>query len=56
MTMAEKLKKVECDPNCGFLVRSHDEKELVDVAIQHAKKAHNKVITDKDARTMMKDA
>jgi predicted small metal-binding protein len=50
------LKKVECDPQCGFLVRSHDEKEIVDVAIQHAKKAHNKVITDKDARTMMKDA
>jgi len=54
--MAEKLKQVECDPKCGFLVRSHDEKELVDVAIQHAKKAHSMVITEKDARTMMKDA
>ena len=56
MTMAEKLKQVECDPKCGFLVRSHDEKELVDVAIQHAKKAHNMAITEKDVRTMMKDA
>ncbi len=54
--MAEKLKKVECDPKCGFLVRSHDEKELVDVAIQHAKKAHSKDITEKDVKTMMKDA
>ena len=54
--MAEKLKQVECDPKCGFLVRSHDEKEIVEVAIQHMKKAHSKVITEKDARTMMKDA
>jgi predicted small metal-binding protein len=54
--MSEKLKTVECDPKCGFLVRSHDEKELVEVAIQHAKKAHSMAITEKDARKMMKDA
>jgi predicted small metal-binding protein len=56
MTMAEKLKTVECDPKCGFLVRSHDEKELLDVAIQHAKKAHSMVITEKDVKKMMKNA
>jgi predicted small metal-binding protein len=54
--MAEKLKKVECDPQCGFLVRSHDEKEIVEVAIQHMKKAHGKFITEKDVKPMMKDA
>ena len=54
--MGEKLKVVECDPKCGFLVRSHDEKEIVEVAIQHAKKAHSMAITEKDVRTMWKDA
>ena len=29
--MAEELKKVECDPTCGFMVRTHDEKELVEI-------------------------
>lgn len=54
--MAEKLKKVECDPKCGFAVQSHDEKEVIAFAMQHAKKAHNMDVTEKDARGMMKDA
>jgi predicted small metal-binding protein len=54
--MAEKLKKVECDPKCGFLVQSHDEKEVIEIATQHAKKAHNLSITVKDVKGMMKDA
>jgi predicted small metal-binding protein len=55
-TVADKLKKVECDPKCGFAIQSHDEKEVVDIALQHAKKAHSKDITEKDVRGMMKDA
>jgi predicted small metal-binding protein len=54
--MAEKLKKIECDPKCGFLVRSHDEKEVGEIAAQHAKKAHNMSLTEKDIRGMVKDA
>lgn len=54
--MAEKLKKIECDPKCGFLVRSHDEKEVVKIATQHAKESHNMTLTEKDAKGMMKDA
>jgi predicted small metal-binding protein len=54
--MKEKLKKVECDPKCGFLVQSHDEKELVAIAVQHAKKSHNLKITEKEVKGMMKDA
>jgi predicted small metal-binding protein len=56
MTMASKLKKVECDPKCGFVVQSHDEKELVEIATLHAKKLHNLKITEKDVKGMMKDA
>jgi predicted small metal-binding protein len=55
-TIAEKLKKVECDPKCGFLVQSHDEKEIVEIAMQHAQKSHNMKITEKDVKEMMKDA
>lgn len=54
--MAAKLKKIECDPKCGFIVQSHDEKEIVEIAMQHAKKAHKMKITEKDAKGMMKDA
>jgi predicted small metal-binding protein len=55
-TVGDKLKKVECDPKCGFAVQSHDEKEVIDIAMKHAKKAHNMDVTEKDARGMMKDA
>jgi predicted small metal-binding protein len=54
--MAEKLKKIECDPKCGFLIQSHDEKEIVLIAAEHAKKSHKMDITEKELRGMMKDA
>jgi predicted small metal-binding protein len=55
-TVAEKLKKLECDPKCGFAIQSHDEKEIIDIAVKHAKKAHKMDVTEKEARGMMKDA
>ncbi len=55
-TVAAKLKKVECDPKCGFAIQGHYEKEVVDVAMQHAKKAHSMNLTEKDVKDMMKDA
>ena len=54
--MPKKLKKVECDPKCGFMIRSHDEKEVIEIAIQHAKKSHDMTITEKEVKGMMKDA
>lgn len=48
------LKSVSCDPECGFLVRSHDEKELSAIVIEHAKTHHDKVITEKDVKGIMK--
>lgn len=50
------LKKVECDPKCGFMIRSHDHKEIVKVAIDHAKKLHGMAITEKEVKGMMEDA
>lgn len=54
--MAEALKEVSCDPKCGFSVKSHDEKEIMDIVKQHAKKSYNMAITDKDVMEKMKEA
>lgn len=48
------LKSVSCAPECGFMCRSHDEKELTSIVKTHAKKVHNKDVTDKDVQAMMK--
>jgi predicted small metal-binding protein len=52
--MSKDLKEVQCDPACGFMMRSHDEKEVIDATIKHAQKAHGKKISAKDVRGMMK--
>ncbi len=31
---------VSCDPTCGFLVRTHDRDEAVDLALEHATNKH----------------
>ena len=54
--MAQTLKKIECDPKCGFMVKSHDEKEIIEIALQHAKKSHKMKITAKDVKGMMTSA
>ena len=48
------LKSIECDPKCGFMVRSHDEKEVMNIAKTHQKSAHKMDATDKDLRKKMK--
>lgn len=52
--MAEELKKIECDEVCGFKVQSHDEQELIEIGIQHAKKFHNLTFTVEEARKQIK--
>jgi predicted small metal-binding protein len=44
--------KVNCD--CGFMVGSHDEKEVGDMTITHVKNKHGKTISFADARKLMK--
>jgi len=52
--MTGNFKQVQCDPPCGFTVKSHDEKELIEIVKQHAKKAHDMSITEKDVRDKIK--
>lgn len=48
------MKSVSCNPDCGFMCRSHDEKELSAIVIDHAHNAHGKTIAEKDVKSMMK--
>jgi predicted small metal-binding protein len=48
------LKSASCDPSCGFMVRSHNEKEIVSIMKTHAKKMHKMDMTDQQVKDMMK--
>ncbi len=48
------LKSVSCDPTCGFLCQSHNEKELLSIVKTHAKKMHKMDMTDAKIKEMMK--
>jgi predicted small metal-binding protein len=54
--MAEDMKKIECPSPCNFSVRSHDEKEIIEVVIQHAKKSHNMNISEQEVKKMIEPA
>ncbi|MEW6601623.1 MAG: DUF1059 domain-containing protein [Nitrospirota bacterium] len=54
--MATALKKIECDPKCGFSIQSHDENEVIRIALEHAKKFHKMDITEKEAKKMLVNA
>jgi len=56
MMKSEGLKTVSCDPTCGFSVTSHDEKEIMAMVKDHAKKQHNKEMTDAEVKGMMKSS
>ena len=34
------LKSLSCEETCGFMIRSHDEKEIMSVGMAHIKKHH----------------
>jgi predicted small metal-binding protein len=52
--MSEELKKIECDPACGFSVQSHDEREVIEIAKKHAKEKHDMDATDQQLKDMVK--
>lgn len=48
------LKSISCPPECGFMARSHDEKELIQIVKSHAKQIHGKDIPDAQLKEMVK--
>lgn len=52
--MTSNLKQLVCDPNCGFMVQSHDENEVVNVGMSHTKNMHNLNLSTSEVREMIK--
>ena len=48
------LYSVSCEATCGWMMKTHDQKELTEAVKHHAKSAHNKKMSDKDVKAMMK--
>ena len=53
-TMTQQLYQVECDPACGFLVRNHNEAEIIPIVITHCLNTHSKALSVEDARASIK--
>jgi predicted small metal-binding protein len=52
--MDKELKKISCDPMCGFSVQSHEENEVVEMAKLHVKNIHPEAnYTDEQIKEMM---
>lgn len=43
---------VNCAPECGFMLRDHDSKELVKLVQAHGKQTHNKNFTEQEVLGM----
>jgi predicted small metal-binding protein len=56
MSAMPELKSVTCDPSCGFMIRSHDEKEIIDDVKRHVKNTHHMKTTKKEIKKMIKSA
>lgn len=52
--MKQKLMRISCDPVCGFMIQSHNEKEVVDFGKSHVKNVHKMKVSDSDVKAMMK--
>lgn len=47
--MAGELYKASCDPECAFMVQSHDKMEVAELIINHAEEKHEMVVSDEQA-------
>jgi predicted small metal-binding protein len=52
----ESYMQIVCEPTCGFMVKSHDMKELKTMGMSHATNIHKMKVTDKDIEKMMSPA
>jgi predicted small metal-binding protein len=50
------LVKIECNAECGFMVRSHDREEVKRIAMEHIKTAHKENPTNEDMEKMVEPA
>jgi len=48
------VKSISCGAECGFMVKSRNEKELINFAKKHVKEIHDKKLTNKEVKEMIK--
>lgn len=51
--MEQKVYEVDCEPSCGFMVRSHNKQEVESMSIEHVKNAHHHKISKAEVDRMM---
>lgn len=44
---------ISCDPECSFVVQSHDEEEVIGFAKAHLRTAHDKTMSDSEIGEMI---
>lgn len=49
----QQLKKIDCGPECGFMIRSHDEKEIIEATRKHVKQFHGKDMSEQEVKKDM---
>lgn len=54
--MDKNLVMIQCDPDCGFVIKSHNKEEVKEAAKKHAKNIHNKEVSDEEVELMIKPA
>ncbi len=50
----KQLYEIDCDPECGFMVKSHDKAEAMKMAQDHVKNIHGKEVSDEETEKMVK--
>lgn len=50
------LWKVECVPECGFMVRSHNREEIHNAVTHHTKTIHNQDVPPAEIENMIRPA
>lgn len=50
----QQLYQVECDAECGFLTRNHNEAEIVPILMTHCLNTHSKALTVEQARSSVR--
>lgn len=53
-TQTVQLYQVECAPECGFLIRDHDQTEIVPILITHCVNTHSNALSAEEARKLIK--
>jgi predicted small metal-binding protein len=48
------LKSISCGADCGFMVKSRNEKELISIVKKHLEKMHDKKLSSKEVKQMIK--